>query len=163
MKLKDNDKLSHTNEEGKSSMVDIMKKKITKRKAIASSKVFVNNTAYELLKENTSNKGDVLNTSRLAGIMASKRTSELIPLCHQVNLDNVSIEYSFLDDQRCLIIKSTAIASDKTGVEMEALMATSIASLTIYDMLKSVDKKIEITNILLDFKDGGRSGKFVRD
>ena len=114
-------------------------------------------------KENKSQKGDVLNTSRLAGIMASKKTSELIPLCHQINLDKVSIDYDFCNDEKCIIIKSTAVTSGKTGVEMEALMGATLASLTIYDMLKAVDKKIMITDIMLDYKDGGRSGKFVRD
>lgn len=155
--------LSHINEEGKASMVDVSEKKITKRIATASSKVFLNKIAYKLLKENKSKKGDILNTSRLSGIVASKKTSELIPLCHQIKLDKVDIDFIFFDDENCIKVLSTSIASDKTGVEMEALMATTIASLTIYDMLKAVDKTILITDISLDFKDGGRSGKFVRD
>ena len=163
MKQQRENKLSHINEDGKASMVNINKKKITKRIAIASSKIFLNNVAYKLVKENKSQKGDVLNTSRLAGIMASKKTSDLIPLCHQINLDKVSIDYDFCNDEKCIIIKSTAVTSGKTGVEMEALMGATLASLTIYDMLKAVDKKIMITDIMLDYKDGGRSGKFVRD
>ena len=163
MKRQRENKLSHINEDGKASMVNINEKKITKRTAIASSKIFLNDVAYKLVKENKSQKGDVLNTSRLAGIMASKKTSDLIPLCHQINLDKVSIDYDFSDNEKCILIKSTAIASDKTGVEMEALMGVTLASLTIYDMLKAVDKKIIITDIMLDYKDGGRSGKFVRD
>ena len=163
MKKQREDKLSHINEDGKASMVNINEKKITKRTAVASSKIFLNDVAYKLVKENNSQKGDVLNTSRLAGIMASKKTSELIPLCHQINLDKVSIDYDFCNDEKCIIIKSTAVTSGKTGVEMEALMGATLASLTIYDMLKAVDKKIMITDIMLDFKDGGRSGKFVRD
>ena len=155
--------LSHINEDGKASMVNINKKKTTKRTAIASSKILLNDVAYKLVKENKSQKGDVLNTSRLAGIMASKKTSDLIPLCHQINLDKVSIDYDFCNDEKCIIIKSTAVTSGKTGVEMEALMGATLASLTIYDMLKAVDKKIMITDIMLDYKDGGRSGKFVRD
>ena len=163
MKRQREDKLSHINEDGKASMVNINEKKITKRTAVASSKIFLNDVAYKLVKENKSQKGDVLNTSRLAGIMASKKTSDLIPLCHQINLDKVSIDYDFCNDEKCIIIKSTAITSGKTGVEMEALMGATLASLTIYDMLKAVDKKIMITDIMLDYKDGGRSGKFVRD
>ena len=163
MKQQREDKLSHINEDGKASMVNINEKKITKRTAVASSKIFLNDVAYKLVKENKSQKGDVLNTSRLAGIMASKKTSDLIPLCHQINLDKVSIDYDFCNDEKCIIIKSTAVTSGKTGVEMEALMGATIASLTIYDMLKAVDKKIMITDIMLDYKDGGRSGKFVRD
>ena len=163
MKKKREDKLSHINEDGKASMVNINEKKITKRTAIASSKIFLNDVAYKLVKENKSQKGDVLNTSRLAGIMASKKTSDLIPLCHQINLDKVSIDYDFCNDEKCIIIKSTAVTSGKTGVEMEALMGATLASLTIYDMLKAVDKKIKISDIWLDYKDGGRSGKFVRD
>ena len=163
MKKQREDKLSHINEDGKASMVNINEKKITKRTAVASSKIFLNDVAYKLVKENNSQKGDVLNTSRLAGIMASKKTSDLIPLCHQINLDKVSIDYDFCNDEKCIIIKSTAVTSGKTGVEMEALMGATLASLTIYDMLKAVDKKIMITDIMLDFKDGGRSGKFVRD
>jgi len=163
MKRQREDKLSHINEDGKASMVNINEKKITKRTAVASSKIFLNDVAYKLVKENKSQKGDVLNTSRLAGIMASKKTSDLIPLCHQINLDKVSIDYDFCNDEKCIIIKSTAVTSGKTGVEMEALMGATLASLTIYDMLKAVDKKIIITDIMLDYKDGGRSGKFVRD
>ena len=163
MKQQKEDKLSHINEDGKASMVNINEKKITKRTAVASSKIFLNDVAYKLVKENKSQKGDVLNTSRLAGIMASKKTSDLIPLCHQINLDKVSIDYDFCNDEKCIIIKSTAVTSGKTGVEMEALMGATLASLTIYDMLKAVDKKIMITDIMLDYKDGGRSGKFVRD
>ena len=163
MKKQREDKLSHINEDGKASMVNINEKKITKRTAVASSKIFLNDVAYKLVKENKSQKGDVLNTSRLAGIMASKKTSDLIPLCHQINLDKVSIDYDFCNDEKCIIIKSTAVTSGKTGVEMEALMGATLASLTIYDMLKADDKKIMITDIMLDYKDGGRSGKFVRD
>ena len=163
MKQQREDKLSHINEDGKASMVNINEKKITKRIAVASSKIFLNDVAYKLVKENKSQKGDVLNTSRLAGIMASKKTSDLIPLCHQINLDKVSIDYDFCNDEKCIIIKSTAVTSGKTGVEMEALMGATLASLTIYDMLKAVDKKIKISDIWLDYKDGGRSGKFVRD
>ena len=163
MKQQREDKLSHINEDGKASMVNINEKKITKRTAVASSKIFLNDVAYKLVKENKSQKGDVLNTSRLAGIMASKKTSDLIPLCHQINLDKVSIDYDFCNDEKCIIIKSTAVTSGKTGVEMEALVGATLASLTIYDMLKAVDKKIMITDIMLDYKDGGRSGKFVRD
>ena len=163
MKRQRENKLSHINEDGKASMVNINEKKITKRTAVASSKIFLNDVAYKLVKENKSQKGDVLNTSRLAGIMASKKTSDLIPLCHQINLDKVSIDYDFCNDEKCIIIKSTAVTSGKTGVEMEALMGATLASLTIYDMLKAVDKKIIITDIMLDYKDGGRSGKFVRD
>ena len=163
MKRQREDKLSHINEDGKASMVNINEKKITKRTAVASSKIFLNDVAYKLVKENKSQKGDVLNTSRLAGIMASKKTSDLIPLCHQINLDKVSIDYELCNDEKCIIIKSTAVTSGKTGVEMEALMGATLASLTIYDMLKAVDKKIMITDIMLDYKDGGRSGKFVRD
>ena len=163
MKRQREDKLSHINEDGKASMVNINEKKITKRTAVASSKIFLNDVAYKLVKENKSQKGDVLNTSRLAGIMASKKTSDLIPLCHQINLDKVSIDYDFCNDEKCIIIKSTAVTSGKTGVEMEALMGATLASLTIYDMLKAVDKKIKISDICLEYKDGGRSGKFVRD
>ena len=163
MRQKRENKLSHINQEGKASMVNINEKKTTKRIAIASSKIFLNDIAYKLVKENKSQKGDVLNTSRLAGIMASKKTSDLIPLCHQINLDKVSIDYNFIKDEKCIIIKSTAVTFGKTGVEMEALMGATLASLTIYDMLKAVDKKIMITDIMLDYKDGGRSGKFVRD
>ena len=163
MKQQREDKLSHINEDGKASMVNINEKKITKRTAVASSKIFLNDVAYKLVKENKSQKGDVLNTSRLAGIMASKKTSDLIPLCHQINLDKVSIDYDFCNDEKCIIIKSTAVTSGKTGVEMEALMGATLASLTIYDMLKAVDKKIMISDVKLDYKDGGRSGKFVRD
>ena len=118
---------------------------------------------FYFLDFESNKKGDILNTARIAGIMASKKTSELIPLCHQLNLEKVDISYNFHESENCIIVKSTSIASDKTGVEMEALVATTITSLTIYDMLKAVDKKIKISDVWLDYKDGGRSGKFVRD
>ena len=147
----------------KINMVDISSKEITSRIAEATNEIKFKKNSFKKIIELGSEKGEIFNTARCAGILAAKKTSELIPLCHQINLDKVSIDYDFCNDEKCIIIKSTAVTSGKTGVEMEALMGATLASLTIYDMLKADDKKIMITDIMLDYKDGGRSGKFVRD
>ena len=155
--------LSHIDQSGSANMVDVSKKPETHRNAEASCKILLNDLSYELLKENKSQKGDVLGVARTAGIMAAKKTSDLIPLCHQLNLSKVDIDFTFSESEKSVLVKSRATTNDRTGVEMESLVAISVASLTVYDMLKAVDKKIIITDILLDFKDGGRSGKFIRE
>ena len=156
-------KLSHLDEAGKANMVDVSSKTITARKAKASCKIFMNETAFGLVKENSSKKGDVLAVARIAGIMAAKKTSELIPLCHQLNLSKVEINFAVSNSDYSIIIMAITSTTDRTGVEMEALVAASVAGLTLYDMLKAVDKSIRITDMVLEYKDGGKSGTFTRE
>ncbi len=156
-------KLSHLDETGSSTMVDISDKQATNRRAEASCRILLNSTSYDIVKNNKAKKGNVLEVARIAGIMAGKKTAELIPLCHQINLSNIGIIFTLSESEQSLLVSGRASTTDKTGVEMEALVATSVASLTVYDMLKSVDKNIKITDIVLDFKDGGKSGTFIRE
>lgn len=157
------DKLSHLDKDGSANMVDISEKNITTRAAYASCVVFLSEKAYQLVKKNQIEKGNVLNIAKIAAISASKKTHDLIPLCHQIPLSKVDVEFILNDEKNTIKIQSTAITDWKTGVEMEALTAVSIASLTIYDMCKSVDKSIKITDIKLDKKTGGKSGPYIRE
>ena len=157
------DKLSHLDKDGSANMVDISEKNITTRAAYASCVVFLSEKAYQLVKKNQIEKGNVLNIAKIAAISASKKTHDLIPLCHQIPLSKVDGEFIFNDEKNTIKIQSTALTDWKTGVEMEALTAVSIASLTIYDMCKSVDKSIKITDIRLDKKTGGKSGPYIRE
>lgn len=157
------DKLSHLDKDGSANMVDISEKNITTRAAYASCVVFLSEKAYQLVKKNQIEKGNVLNIAKIAAISASKKTHDLIPLCHQIPLSKVDLEFILNDENNTIEIQSTALTDWKTGVEMEALTAVSIASLTIYDMCKSVDKSIKITDIKLDKKTGGKSGPYIRE
>lgn len=157
------DKLSHLDKDGSANMVDISEKNITTRAAYASCVVFLSEKAYQLVKKNQIEKGNVLNIAKIAAISASKKTHDLIPLCHQIPLSKIDVEFIFNDEKNTIKIQSTALTDWKTGVEMEALTAVSIASLTIYDMCKSVDKSIKITDIRLDKKTGGKSGPYIRE
>ncbi|MEC9098717.1 MAG: cyclic pyranopterin monophosphate synthase MoaC [Chloroflexota bacterium] len=157
------DKLSHLDKDGSANMVDISEKNITTRAAYASCVVFLSEKAYQLVKKNQIEKGNVLNIAKIAAISASKKTHDLIPLCHQIPLSKVDVEFILNDEKNTIKIQSTALTDWKTGVEMEALTAVSIASLTIYDMCKSVDKSIKITDIKLDKKTGGKSGHYIRE
>ena len=157
------DKLSHLDKDGSANMVDISEKNITTRAAYASCVVFLSEKAYQLVKKNQIEKGNVLNIAKIAAISASKKTHDLIPLCHQIPLSKVDVEFILNDEKNTIKIQSTALTDWKTGVEMEALTAVSIASLTIYDMCKSVDKSIKITDIRLDKKTGGNSGPYIRE
>jgi cyclic pyranopterin monophosphate synthase len=154
-------KLSHYDETGKARMVDISAKEVTTRRAVASCRVNLSAETLELLRSNKNPKGDPLEIARIAGVMAAKRTSELIPLCHQINLSKVNVELS-IDDEGARI-EAEAITDAKTGVEMEALTAASIAALTIYDMCKAVQRDIVITDLKLESKTGGRSGQLTVD
>lgn len=156
------DKLSHLDKDGSANMVDISEKNITTRSACASCKVYLSEKAYLLIKQNQIEKGNVLNIAKIAAISASKKTHDLIPLCHQIPLSKVDIDFKLNDEKNTIHIHGTALTDWKTGVEMEALTAVSIASLTIYDMCKSVDKSIRITDIQLDKKTGGKSGNYTR-
>jgi cyclic pyranopterin phosphate synthase len=143
-------------------MVDVGAKPVTRRTARASGRVVMQPTTLAALTAGTMAKGNVLETARLAGIMAAKRTGELIPLCHTVPLDVIGIELRAAD-AGVLAIEATAVATAKTGVEMEALAAVSVAALTVYDMCKSVDRAMTIAQIQLEEKTGGARGDYVRE
>lgn len=153
-------KLSHFDEKGKIKMVDVGEKTATSRRAVASAKVFLNEKTLEVLKDQTNPKGNPLEIARIAGIMAAKKTSELIPLCHQLNLSKVDVRAEIKNFG--IYIEAEVKTNSQTGVEMEALTAVSIACLTIYDMCKAVQKDIEISEIRLENKTGGKSGDFHR-
>lgn len=148
-------KFSHFDEQGKIKMVDVSDKETTARRAIASGKVLLNNETLEILKANENPKGNPLEIARIAGIMAAKQTSNLIPLCHQINLSKADVQIEFVENG--IKITAEAKTNSQTGVEMEALTAVSVAALTIYDMCKAVQKDIEITEIKLLSKIGGKS------
>ena len=155
-------KLSHVDSDGKVKMVDVGHKDVTKREAEASINVILNDEAFDAVKNNRGAKGDILTTAKLAGIQAAKKTSELIPLCHQIPLDHVEITYSLNSQENIVSIKSIVTCQSKTGIEMEALTACSIAALTVYDMLKAIQKDITITELVLVKKSGGKSGEYDR-
>ena len=152
-------KMSHLSNDGNVNMVDVSDKNQTIRVAKATSKIKLSKTAFEMTKSNDSKKGNVLATAKIAGIQAAKKTHELIPLCHQINLTNINIDF-ILDDLGFITVDSKVKCIGNTGVEMEALTSVTVASLTIYDMLKSVDKRIVINDIHLISKSGGKSGDF---
>jgi cyclic pyranopterin phosphate synthase len=154
--------LSHFDSAGASRMVDVGDKPITRRSARASGVVRMAAETLTLVRDKRTAKGDVLEVARLAGIMATKRTAELIPLCHTLPLESVTVDFSF-DDDRTLRIEATVQVEAKTGVEMEALTAVSVAALTVYDMCKSVDRGMSIESIRLEEKSGGRSGDWNRN
>jgi cyclic pyranopterin monophosphate synthase len=150
--------LTHLDQQGRVNMVDVGAKPITNREAIARGWVSMQPETLRLLQEGLLKKGDVLTTAQLAGIMGAKRTAELIPLCHPLPLNKVNVELG-LDEVQCRVnISATASTSGKTGVEMEALTAVSVAALTIYDMCKAVDRGMRIEGIRLVSKRGGQSG-----
>ena len=152
--------LTHFNKAGSAHMVDVTDKKVTDRIAVASCKINLSAQSLQIIEDNDSKKGDVLGVARLAGIMAAKKTSAIIPLCHPLPLSKISIQFTINTTLNHIEIQSTVKTSGKTGVEMEALTAVTISALTIYDMLKSVDKSMVITDTRLLFKDGGKSGTF---
>ena len=154
---------THINNSGDANMVDISDKKASKRVAIASGSVNVSKKTLELIKNDNVEKGDIFSTARIAGIIASKKTHELIPLCHNINIDFIKVDISVDSKMSSINVICESQTTQKTGVEMEALVACSVACLTIYDMIKSRDKKASITNIKLDFKSGGKSGIYKRN
>ena len=154
---------THINNSGDANMVDISDKKASKRVAIASGSVNVSKKTLELIKNDNVEKGDIFSTARIAGIMASKKTHELIPLCHNINIDFIKVDISVDSKMSSINVICESQTTQKTGVEMEALVACSVACLTIYDMIKSRDKKASITDIKLDFKSGGKSGIYKRN
>ena len=148
--------LTHLDNRGNANMVDVGDKEVTRRVATARGKITMNDAAFSAIHEGAAAKGDVLATARIAGIMAAKKTSDLIPLCHPLAIDRVKIDFEF--DDTAIIATATVRVSGKTGVEMEALTATTVALLTIYDMAKALDKGMTIGEVGLVSKEGGKSG-----
>jgi cyclic pyranopterin phosphate synthase len=154
--------LSHLDEQGRARMVDVTAKEITSRIAIASGSIHMRAETLALILEDKIEKGDVFSVARVAGIMAAKKTSELIPMCHPLNITAVEIELMAQKEPARVDIEATVRVSGKTGVEMEAMTAVSVAGLTIYDMCKAVDREMTIGEIRLVKKSGGKSGTFIR-
>lgn len=150
--------LNHFDKKGNAVMVDVSDKDITERIATAEGKIKMNNTAMEAVVNGTSKKGDVLNVARVAGIMAAKKTFEIIPMCHLLMLTKCSVDFEIQENY--IIATCTVKTNGKTGVEMEALTGVNVALLTIYDMLKAVDRSMEITDVRLLYKNGGKSGEY---
>ncbi|MFO0907231.1 MAG: cyclic pyranopterin monophosphate synthase MoaC [Isosphaeraceae bacterium] len=153
--------LTHFDEQGASRMVDVGSKPVTARTATASGLVRMEPATLATIVERRASKGDVFEVARLAGIMAAKKTGDLIPLCHPIGLDAVRLDIEAIDD-RTLRITATTAVQGRTGVEMEALTAVSVAALTVYDMCKAVDRSMTIDQIRLEEKTGGRSGHYRR-
>ncbi len=152
--------LSHLDADGKAVMVDVGWKNETERSALASGRILMSSETIQVVADGQISKGDVLTVARIAGIMGAKKTSDLIPLCHPLPLDNVTVDLYINKDDSCIDIQCTAKTTAKTGVEMEALTAVSITALTIYDMCKAVDKTMSIEDIRLVRKIGGKNGDF---
>jgi cyclic pyranopterin phosphate synthase len=162
MSLKEQ-KLSHFDEKGRSRMVDVSGKDETARVAIARGKVAMSPDTFRLVMDRKMSKGDVLEVARLAGIMAAKKTPDIIPLCHPLNLTNVTVDFHPDAGRSTIEVEATAKVIGPTGVEMEALTAVAAACLTVYDMCKAVDRGMVITDIRLMEKSGGKSGRYVRE
>jgi cyclic pyranopterin phosphate synthase len=155
-------RLSHLSADGRAEMVDVGPKPVTARSATATGAVVMGKETLDLILSGNSKKGDVIATARVAGIMAAKRTHDLIPLCHPLMLEKIGVEVTPDASLPGLRVRATATVDGKTGVEMEALTAVSVACLTIYDMAKAVDRGLQITAIRLEKKSGGRSGSWAR-
>lgn len=154
-------KLTHLDNEGRPRMVDVSGKSATRREAIARGRVRARPETLELLREGKISKGDALAVAQLAGVMAAKQTSSLIPLCHSLLLDDVRVDTRLDAGGGVIEITATVVSTGKTGVEMEALTATAVAALTLYDMCKAVDRGMQIENIRLVKKSGGKSGTII--
>ncbi len=152
--------LTHFDDKGAAHMVDVSAKDITHRVAVAKGRISMKPDTLALITEGKAKKGDVLGVARLAGIMGAKKTHDLIPLCHPLALSKVALELNPNVSENCVDIEATVKTTGQTGVEMEALSAVSIAALTVYDMVKAVDKAMVISDIRLVLKDGGKSGLF---
>lgn len=155
-------KLTHFDEEGRARMVDVGAKSITEREAVASGRVIMKPETLRRIKDKEIEKGDVFAVARVAGIMAAKKTSDLIPMCHPLAIENVEIEFQEDMEKSEVVIRTKVKYTGKTGVEMEALVATATAALTIYDMCKAVDRGMILSDIKLLKKSGGKSGTFIR-
>jgi cyclic pyranopterin phosphate synthase len=155
-----NSALTHIDARGEARMVDVSAKPATERTAVAEGRVVMSKPTLELIVSGNAKKGDVLGTARLAGIMAAKRTSDLIPLCHPLALASVVVDLACVPEKSAVEITATCRLKGPTGVEMEALTAASVAALTIYDMCKSIDRAMTVTDIRLLKKSGGKSGDY---
>jgi cyclic pyranopterin phosphate synthase len=155
-------RFSHLDESGAARMVNIGDKENTSREARAEARVSMNRETLGLIADGDVPKGDVFSTARLAGITAAKRTPDIIPLCHPLRIDSIEIDFEIDEENSSVRIESRARATDRTGVEMEALMAAGIAALTVYDMCKAVDRGMEVSALRLLFKSGGKSGTWSR-
>ncbi len=155
--------LTHFNQAGNAHMVDVSDKSVTKRTAVAEGQIMMLDKTLELIKQGNHKKGDVLGIARIAGIMAAKRTADLVPLCHPLALTKVEVDFKILEDDVAIECRAQVQTSGQTGVEMEALTAVQIALLTIYDMCKAVDRGMIMTDIRLLEKVGGKSGHWVRE
>ena len=155
-------KFTHIDNKGRVRMVDVTAKKPTVRTAVAGGVIDMNPETFDLIQNQKVKKGNVLETARIAGIMAAKKTSELIPMCHPLNITHIQVDFSPDASESCMGIEATVRAIDQTGVEMEAITAVSVAALTIYDMCKSYDKEMTISKIQLLKKSGGKSGTYIR-
>ncbi len=153
---------SHLNDKGEATMVDVSSKDATVRRALASGKITMSKEAFDLLIENKMPKGDVFAVARVAGIQAAKRTQELIPLCHLLLLEKVTIDLIPNEEDNSVKAICEVRLTGKTGAEMEALTGASVALLTVYDMCKAIDKSMVISDIMLEEKDGGKSGSYRR-
>lgn len=152
---------THFNEHGEAHMVDVTEKNDTYREAIASGYISMNEECYRLAKAGTNKKGDILGVARIAGIMAVKKTADLIPLCHNIPISKSEIKFSYDDENKRIRVIAIVRTYDKTGVEMEAMTGVQVALLTIYDMCKAVDKFMNIHDVCLVKKSGGKSGLIV--
>ena len=160
--MAENQHFSHFDATGKARMVDVSQKSETERQAIAAGYITMSPLVYGMIRQGTVQKGDVLGVARIAGIMAAKKVDQLIPLCHPLAITAADLAFSFNDEQCTINVEATVSITGRTGVEMEALTAVSVAALTIYDMCKAVDKNMVISDIRLLQKSGGKSGLFVR-
>ena len=155
--------LTHFNEQGRAQMVDVTEKAVTHRRAVAAGEIHVSPETMTHIRNGTMKKGDVLNVAQVGGIMGAKRTSDIIPMCHPIMISGVDIDISLCEERHSVEIVATTKCTGATGVEMEALTAVSVAALTVYDMCKAVQRDIEITDIRLLKKTGGKSGVFERE
>ncbi len=156
-------KLTHLDDKGKAKMIDVSGKKITHREAVAKGIVKMKKETLKILLTEGVKKGDALAVARIAGIMAAKKTPDLIPLCHPIFINSINIDFKIDEEKSLIEVYSSVSCDEKTGVEMEAMVSVSVACLTIYDMCKGIDKSIEIGEIKLLKKTGGKSGNFVRE
>ena len=156
-------KLTHLNDKGEARMVDVGAKEVTQRTATAEGFVAMKTETLQLIEAGTAKKGDVLATARIAGIMAAKKTHELIPLCHPLMITKATVDFTASQAPPGIRVESTVAVTGQTGVEMEALTAVSVACLTIYDMLKAADREMSFTGVRLIEKHGGKSGSFTAE
>lgn len=155
-------KLSHLDDEGRVRMVDVSEKPVTAREAVAQGVIAMRPETFDLIRDQKVKKGNVLETARIAGVMAAKRTAELIPMCHPLTITHARVDFFPLSETHSIRIEAAVRVIGQTGVEMEALTAVSVAALTVYDMCKSYDRAMTISDVYLIRKSGGKSGTFVR-